>query len=280
MNQKSQNFMSLPKKECLSASKVILENAIEKYEEAQFLAKRNSYGTASSLLITGMEESIKSLILVLDANGFQFRMKVKNMSSVFKNHSMRYEFGFLLTVSGIFYKDFLKIVNHFMSGSNVEFPDINPVKVNQWCKVRISQIKRELLWFDQIGFFREKGLYVDVDGQIIKPSTISKIDFDFTAQRVSRVIEMIKSLHEICDNESNRVFLSNLSKRFFSDDWYVRISNWTKKSHRDDSFFIRSKEFILEMQELVHDEELLELMIENYEEMKRSWNQKKESGEF
>ena len=67
------SFNTLSKLECEEVFPQIYFSANEKWKSANFISKRGDYSSSTFLMISCIEEYLKSLILALDGNGFKFR---------------------------------------------------------------------------------------------------------------------------------------------------------------------------------------------------------------
>lgn len=253
--------MSLSKDECISISEATLKNAKSKFDDSELLAQNGSYGTGSSLLITSMEESIKSLILALDGTGFQFRSRAPRIKSLFNNHGLRYQFAIILSIVAVFEKDFQKL--EVMIKSRFDFTSIalDSNRIMRWAKLKIHSIKKEIEWFEEIAYHRERGLYLDVNKELIDPESVTKREFKLIAQRVRGVISLVEFIHELSREDIVNKQLKEIQKQCFSEKWYKQIDQYIKEFNSSkvpnfDSF----KEFIYEFEEIYDDPESIEFM--------------------
>lgn len=226
----NKNFMTLSQKECLTTSKRSLENAEGSYRDALLLAKNKSYGRAISILIISSEETMKAFILFLDGNGFQFRKNVKGINNLFVNHSLRYALAFVLSVLQIFSDDldyFLQKARNDQKKliSLSKDKEALSIKIMEYFKRKVENIRQEVNWFSDLGYLREEGFYVDFVDEIKTPMQIDEKKYNDVLIRLNNMrtfmSTLIDSIEE--DNESLNNYLEQLKKRFLNEDWYQKI---------------------------------------------------------
>ncbi|UOB17512.1 AbiV family abortive infection protein [Abyssalbus ytuae] len=236
----NKSFMNLSKKECLKVAKETFRNADSMYNDGVHLAKNDSFGRATSLLILSMEENMKALILYLDGNGFEFRSRVKGIKSLFNNHKLRYPLALVLSGFNIFGKDIKEIITKIKT---------NPTEIqaymrskNKWeslAKVyllkKIKQFISEILWFSNAEYLRQEGMYVDYDIVMKTPLDINKQDYQDVYYRINGMREFIVDFLPIFDERNEegdlelKAHLIKLQKELISEKGYERIGELLSK---------------------------------------------------
>lgn len=254
--------MNLNRQECLDASVGLLRNARNKVNDANILAGTTSYGSASALMITGMEESIKSMFLALDSVGFTFRGRVKGIKSIFNQHGLRYQFAFILSVVSLFAKDVKKLKAKMDNNDlPIDFQDFQYENLYRWVLIKIHDLKKEIFWFEMIGFHREKGMYYDVKSGVVDPTSFSKAEYELVAQRVNGVLSIVEFIHTIAANEKSHQQLDELREKFISENWYNHMDSLAVRVNKNKApVFDEFKQFIDDLEETLHDETTKELM--------------------
>lgn len=261
--------MNLDRAGCFVASKDSLKNAKAKFSEAELLAGNKSYGTASTLMITSMEEAIKSMILALDSSGFKFRTNVRGIKSLFKQHGLRYQFAFVLSVVHIFVRDIQFIQRKIERKEDLSLGEFDVDRLIRLLRIKLHLIKQEIDWFENIGFHREKGLYYDVKSGVVNPENFKKPEYEMVAQRVKGIISIIDFIHVISTDENNANQFTKLREQFMDDKWYSFMSDLVEKVNKNKGPVLsEAKEFLSNFEEILNDEETIELMKLNYEKLK------------
>lgn len=226
----NKNFMTISRKECLTASTHLLENAECLYNDAQLLAKNNSFGRATSMLIHSTEETMKAFILFLDGNGFQFRKNTNGINNLFVNHSLRYGLAMVLSVLHIFSED----LKHFLQRVRNEPGKLIYLskdratierKFLEYLKEKLKIVLFEVIWFSKAEFLRQDGFYVDYVDKIKTPLEIDENEYNEVLIRINGMRSFVLSLIESfkSDDEEFNTQLEKLKKQFLKDGWYQKI---------------------------------------------------------
>lgn len=168
-------FNTLSQKECLEVFPKIYLSANDKWKSANYLSKKEDYATATFLMISCIEEYLKSLILALDGNGFKFR-QIKGFDGVFKNHSLRYPIIYLF---------------HFMAASfefSETFKKKKGITKKAWYILnRLIDTKTNFNWYSSLDNLRENTLYSNFNDGLSLPNDINKNDFERIRQNLIKV---------------------------------------------------------------------------------------------
>lgn len=225
--------MNLSGPECLELSKVCLDNADSKYNDAITLSKAGSFGNATSQLMLCMEELMKATVLSLDGNGFQFRKDVKGIVHLFQNHKLRYFLAFALSVFYVFGKDLkwllMKFRDHPEKFLNLDTNDEGFQRsMMAWMINKMRTIEKEVAWFSNANIYRQDGFYVDYVDGIRSPSSMTEKQFAEFKNRISNFRVFTKEFISVLKVEGNdiEVFKQQVIKlqaTFIKDNYYKKI---------------------------------------------------------
>ena len=250
-------YQNLSRKECGHVYLTVLENAKDLYEDADILgqAKKDKFGRPISLMILGLEEQIKALILFLDNKGFDFR-QTRGLAGIFNNHELRYCASFIIFAANTFIEDLDFLINRLLKyAKDKKTSDFEEIKIkveknmDRYGKMYgIYLIKKwklifeEIEWFTKTGFLRESGFYVDYENGLRKPSDLTKEDYLGLRKRIDSVNDFCeKIMTELnSDNEFINKALPIILKHAKSKNLYAKISQYISKARQ-------SKRSVLEL---------------------------------
>ncbi len=250
-------FASLSDQECADFSKEAIQNAEHWYERAISSSENQQYGFASSCMIFCMEETMKALILHMDAQGFRFR-QVKGMSKLLKDHNLRYFFGFVTSVMNIAHKD----IGHFIMKIK-EYPE-EAIKVMEtkdegeiqrialgYFIPKIKLVLKEVDWFSKADILRQSGMYTDFKDGIQTPQKISEQDYIELKERIDNLRQFSGKFfnggYDINDPE-NRETIEKTKQQFLDEGWYEKIGNLIPKiNNKNGGLFQKIKDVLSEI---------------------------------
>lgn len=226
------NFLSMSKKDCLTAVKIIDVNIRTKINSASVLAESGDYGSAQSLLITAMEEEMKSFVLFLDHHGFNIRA-IKGVKRIFSSHDIRHYVAYLIVLLSIVTRDVDKAINWLnkhdkdvmlsLTLLSILLPKTITVHLirnlfrggARYLNTQIPTFIRELKFFESCETYRQNGFFVDYNGLYDDPNTIQESQYyafrDKTLQ-VTKGFEAIKVFMS-SDGDHSREFIENAIKQ-------------------------------------------------------------------
>jgi AbiV family abortive infection protein len=193
----SKELYNISRNECLKLYGLVLKNADDNWIAGTLLADKEYYGQAISLITISIEETIKGAIILLDGSGFDFRT-TKGVKRVFKEHGIRYYTAYLLMVIYLFGEDLKKLIDQVlqqpdkleqfrqMANDSVELQEM----AIKFFKQKLIEISQELSFFKEMDESRQKGFYSDYKKIFHTPAMITKIDFQNTHIRLSKVKEL------------------------------------------------------------------------------------------
>lgn len=255
------SFMTLPKSQLSYFGQKTLENAVKKQKEAEVLSQAGYYDTASFLLITSIEESVKSLILFLDYNGFQFRQRVNGIRTVFNQHGLRHNFAFVMLCFNHILKEVNRITKKISSQEPLGFENCSVEDWLRWMNWKIYQLEKEISWFESINETRENGLYVDVVQSSHSYREIGKADYLLILEKAESVSRMVESLNTLLVDKTVIKEVKKLKKWFFTHDIYKRMGEVIVKINKREggSIVLDVKEFVENYKEALNDEDSIAL---------------------
>ncbi len=237
--------------ECENLFEAIMKNSERRWLSAELLANNQDYGGAIRDIITSMEEMVKSLIMLADAKGFEFR-KIESMEIIIRrSHSIRHLIGLLMLILNIFIDDFRKVIENFRNKPS-EFLSIvknKPVMetiLKKYLAEKITIFLEEFTWFSKVELIRQQSTHVDLDEDIISPISLTSDDYQEVFSRMNNVkklgTDFISSLTS--DDKDFNEQLADLQKQFIDEDWYGKISSaidLTKNGKRNPFGLIEKK---------------------------------------
>jgi AbiV family abortive infection protein len=227
------NFQTLSRKECEEAAIVCFAHAESKYNDAVILATGNaSYGNGISNLILCIEDTMKGLILSLDADGFNFRNKVKGIKGLFENHKLRYFLGFTLSCIHLISEDLVKLLltareNPKKLIQQVKIFKNDPKFIEAYWKETMSNMQEEVEWFSHLDERRQSGMYVGYKNELKSPNAITKEEFEEFLKRVDMLrlfsILIANSYRDSVDEVSAEI--EEIHKTFKEEKYYTHLGN-------------------------------------------------------
>lgn len=239
------SFQTLTKIECREASIECFEHADSKYKDALLLANAKSYGNGISNLILCLEETMKGLILALDADGFHFRTKVKGIRGLFENHKLRYFLGFVMSSIHLLSQDFIAVIIKGRENpkdliKQVKELKTNPKIIEAYFVKTMNKLQIEIDWFSQLNDRRQSGMYVSYKGDMKSPNSITKEDFYAFIERIDTIrnftIIITESFKKDVDELSNEI--EEVQKTFSEEKYYIHLGDLIKiiNDRKTDSF--------------------------------------------
>lgn len=226
------SFFSIPREKLMGYYPEIISNSSEQYRVANRLAEEENYGMAISHLLISTEEMVKALIIILDAEGFEFR-KVKGMDMFFKNHEIRFFIGFLTFIITLFGEDFIKELEKIKKEPSrikeiIDLQKNKPMfelKLKWYFLRKLIVIKKEFAWFSQAEVFRQNGFYVDMKGDLISPLKLTKLEYKEAKTRIEKVNKTIKYLIESLDSNDSEMkeYIKKFKLQFIQENWYYKM---------------------------------------------------------
>ena len=188
----------------------IFKNAKQLKEDALLIAKKNkSYSVATSLLILSAEETIKSILIRLHAEGYNI-YKLKEANKFFRDHKIRHQIAQLIEMGSGLIESLMKydyqkptrflntkikwldsFVNELIDLTKAARPFINST----------SRVK-ELQKFNDL---KNKGFYVDYRDELLLPKDqITEDRFNTTLLITERIFNFYRGVnilfHEKLEN--------------------------------------------------------------------------------
>lgn len=158
------------------------KNAEAKLSDAEDLANKGSYGTASSLLVTSFEERCKAFTLQMIELGLPLG-NINDIQYIFTQHDFRHYIGFFVECLNEIMTDFdkclilIKKVNSREELLELVLKPENVDVIKRWLPEKIDSFIKKIDFYRNIETRRQKGLYVDIYNGIT-PTQTSKQDYE------------------------------------------------------------------------------------------------------
>jgi len=169
-------FLNLSVQDSKSLDVPLYKNALSLKQDAKYIAEnRNSYSSATSLLVLSTEEAIKSILVFLHAENCNI-YKIKDAKKFFSDHVMRHHIAMLIEVGLGIYESYelyynrkpttlLKTkynwLNTFLNGALDIVNSIDP----------FIKTEENVEYLQQFNLIKNKGFYVDYQNGLIDPQT-------------------------------------------------------------------------------------------------------------
>lgn len=192
----TKQLKDLKLEDCKALSDEMLLNAQQRWESALFLADKLDYGGAIHYHITSLEEIVKSIFMLLDSKGFEFR-KVKGIQKIVtKSHIQRHFLMFWIFIFGLFGEDIkaLLAVNSKTLKLLNEKKELQKRVLIKYIKRKITQIREEIEWFSKTETIRQLSVYVDYNNGILSPISISESDYKIVFEKLNKVYLLCNQL--------------------------------------------------------------------------------------
>lgn len=235
-NRMSVKFINLSSEKSKGLNELIYQNAVRLKNDATYLAKdKNSYSTATSLLILSLEETIKSLIVFLHSEGYPI-YKSKRISKIFSHHKTRHDFAiFIETINAIFILS--TVCRKGFENRKKQSEELKSKSLNSEDLLKGFGILWELIesiFNDKIiknfDDYKNNGLYVDyIDRLFIPEKEITDGHYE-QVQQVLNTITKIYKLILIAHNSKAQ----NRNNYILYEDIKKQIEEIIKNKHLDD----------------------------------------------
>jgi AbiV family abortive infection protein len=210
--------------ECKSYFDHLIRNSREQWKVAQGLAQLGNYGMATSHLLISVEESIKAVIMHMDAQGFNLR-KVEGVDWIFRNHRIRFFLAYIAFVFGVIGKDVVKLIERLRRNPQLlhdfveELNDETdlPVSVRWYILRKIALFKAEKEIFEKADLLRQIGFYADFNEGVSSPQDMSEEAYELILERMDLVRSVCEDIvFSYSSNDESIVKALESSRRLFS----------------------------------------------------------------
>lgn len=261
--KQSASFFNVPRNKLLNYYPEIVANSSAQFRAANQLASAGDYGMAMSHLLISTEEMIKALVVVMDAQGFDFR-KVKGMDIFFKNHEIRFFISFITFIFTLFADDGKKIFQEMKNNpaktkelaTLLEDKAIIFKKLQIYFIKKLIIIKQELHWFSQAEAFRQNGFYVDSKGNLVSPLQYTDKDYNETRLRIEKINTAIQATIDalLTEDETLKAEIENTKATFHNEKFYTLIENeLAARRTGKETFFEKFQMFLFGIVDAIKD---------------------------
>ncbi|MBS1651629.1 MAG: AbiV family abortive infection protein [Bacteroidetes bacterium] len=227
----SKPLQTLTQEECSKYFEFLQGNAAEQWKIADTLSTAEQYGAATSHLLISIEESIKSIIVFMDSQGYQFR-SVKGIDTIFSNHRIRFFIAYFMFSIGIFGDDLIKWLKKVKQNPELiqehmklfVGQDDLPLPLKYYFLRKLALLKTEMIFFKNADLIRQIGFYVDYNEQVQSPQAMTKDTYKEIYQRMEKVKRFVKGLIDAytpSDETMDKLIAKN--KQLFNDEKYYKL---------------------------------------------------------
>lgn len=215
-----QNFFSSSTKDLNKIHSLIFFNGKSLYKDANLLATANkSYASATSLLVLSTEEYIKSILILLETNGYDV-FKNSKSRKFFKDHKIRHNIAQIIELISFFFDTGSEITAKYKKRktNNSKFSWIIEtiiILLRSFDNIKLNEDR--ILFLSEFNNLKNNGLYVGFKDQISIPSKVineSKyIKTKEINERISNFYKVLRMLfHPKVDRHINPVILRTYQK--------------------------------------------------------------------
>lgn len=231
--------------ECKVYHKSLIANAEKKWAISELLRKNEFYDDAVSYHLICIEEYVKSLVMMFDANGFEFR-KVKGMDVFFKHHKIRFFIAYLMFALSLFGEDFIKWIKNAQKNPEKFKSQIEKIVKNKdegklplglkiYILKKMILLRKEIAFFKSADVLRQLGFYIDFDlnNGVTKP--ISKklyIGIHTRLEKVMKTLVVFTSTFDILD-EKTQAILTKAALDFKENGVYEQLEIALKSNKKN-----------------------------------------------
>lgn len=217
-NLSMKKFVNLKPNESIGLDVAIYKNALQLKKDAVLIAKtRQSYSSATSLLILSSEEVIKSILVLLHANKFEV-YKLKDSHKFFFDHKIRHQIAQLIEMGiGVFQSVFKYGEQEPSKFLNTKYDLLNTivngiVNIANAAKPLLDSTNRvrSLKGFNEL---KNKGFYVDYkDGLVLPQKEMDEALYLETLYLCERIFTFSKGLRILFhENLQHRISIEEIN---------------------------------------------------------------------
>jgi AbiV family abortive infection protein len=213
--QETKTFLNLSREECNVIHSKILDNGHVLLGTAQTSALQSNFGLALSITILGAEEYLKGMILYFYSIGINV-FSIKELRGVLSKHRNRHESACLL--------EFLSITKRFIPLESKRekvkrktgFLEslVELAKTASELSDDFSKMVDNVEWWDKADDYKKRGIYVDFNGELLLPSSITKDEYEAGCNIVTDLLNScgsIKVAFERMDDKALNTTISNIN---------------------------------------------------------------------
>jgi AbiV family abortive infection protein len=222
----SKPLNTLTTDECRQYYDILVSNADSQWQIADTLADAGQYGAATSHLLISVEESIKSIIVFMDTQGFDFR-SVKGIDTIFRNHRIRFFIAYIMFAVGIVGEDLIKLLKKIKENPSlledymkllIKEDDL-PIALKWYFLRKAILLRKEKALFEKADLFRQIGFYADFNEEVNSPQTMSKETYNMIYERMLKVKKFTASfIRSYTPSDDMMLQLIQDNKKMFNDN--------------------------------------------------------------
>lgn len=198
MKNYMKKFINLSSRDSIGLDRPIFKNGLQLIKDAKLLAIQNqSFSSATSLSILGLEEIVKATLVLLHANNVKV-YKLKGAKRFFTDHKIRHEIVQLIETGLGFYEayekwEYYKVNQRFKTKSKWFNLIFNGIHKGWKALTPILDTYERVNQIEDFDNLKNKGFYVDYKGEISIPfKEVNKNTYNSVITSVERVIKFYK----------------------------------------------------------------------------------------
>jgi len=204
----SATIINVPNSECNKIYPVIAKNGSDLLKVSKASSDIGKHGIALSLLILGAEEYVKSIIILLKANGVRV-FDVPEIRQIFRDHKKKHEVATFI--------EFANIIEPIILLSDWNENRKRRKKLPFWERFiqnlsdfsaalqPFQQISESYNWWEKADEYKKRGFYVDYNNRLQTPNDFIIKDYEKAEMVVNRLIKNYRILNIIFNRLSIEV---------------------------------------------------------------------------
>lgn len=204
----SATILNVSNSECAKIYPVIAKNGTDLLKVSNLSVGIGRHGIALSLLILGAEEYVKSITIMLKANGVKV-FDIEEVRLIFRDHKKKHEVVTFIEIANII-EPLIKIIdwnenrkrrrqlpfwNRFLLNLNDLSDALRP----------FQQISESLNWWEYADEYKKRGFYVDYKNNLQTPNDFIIKDYEQAEAAVKRLIKSYRIINIIFNRSPVKV---------------------------------------------------------------------------
>jgi len=235
----SKPLNTLSQDECSDYYDILVKNAKSQWDIADTLSAAGQYGAATSHLLISIEESMKSIIVFMDTQGYTFR-HIKGIDAIFRNHRIRFFIAYIMFAIGLIGEDFIKLLGKIKKNPGLADEYVKlftgkeemPLELKYYLLRKMILLKNEKELFKKADLFRQIGFYADYNAEAHSPQDMTQETYNTIYERMLKVKKFTASLIKAYSpsDETMKKLIANNKKIFNENKFYSLIERGLLKA--------------------------------------------------
>lgn len=191
------NFIGLSHSDSINLNEPVFKNGLQLINDAKLLARQNnSYSSATSLSILGLEEMVKAILILLHANNVKV-YKLKGAKRFFTDHKIRHEIVQLIEMGS-------GLIEMKMKWDKLKKKKKHKTKLRQYFNdvlngylafTSFMDAYSNITEIEKFDSLKQQGFYVDYNDRVLIPSIeINKEIYESVIYNIKSTIKFYKIL--------------------------------------------------------------------------------------